>query len=228
MAHLRRASLPGGDAAAQHPVQAAAGFLAQIDDLPDMSAAPFNFPSRYQHALGASSKRRAQLYHYIDRTALRFGRGVVGIHPRYNFRGTSCDVAGGFGSQRRCARERIRFHLQTASWIFARYCRPSPKTANAAASDREIARAFQRGVAQGLCAAIKALSREQQLDTVVLSGGVFQNELLLSDVRDVLSGGPLAIWTNHAVPPNDGGISLGQAALAAFGGNAARIIEGDA
>jgi hydrogenase maturation protein HypF len=27
----------------------------------------------------------------------------------------------------------------------------------------------------------------------------------------------LQIWTNHAVPPNDGGISLGQAAMAAFG-----------
>jgi len=28
---------------------------------------------------------------------------------------------------------------------------------------------------------------------------------------------PFRVWTNHAVPPNDGGISLGQAALASFG-----------
>jgi len=92
----------------------------------------------------------------------------------------------------------------------------------------EIARAFQRGVAQGLGAAIEALCQEQQLDTVVLSGGVFQNELLLSDVRDLLIGEPLAIWTNHAVPPNDGGISLGQAALAALAGRPAGIGAGDA
>jgi hydrogenase maturation protein HypF len=32
----------------------------------------------------------------------------------------------------------------------------------------------------------------------------------------LLASGPLQIWTNHKVPPNDGGISLGQAALAAF------------
>ena len=51
VAHLRRANLPGGDAAAQHPVQAAAGFLAQVEGLPDMSAPPFNFPSRYQQAM---------------------------------------------------------------------------------------------------------------------------------------------------------------------------------
>jgi hydrogenase maturation protein HypF len=49
----------------------------------------------------------------------------------------------------------------------------------------------------------------------VLSGGVFQNELLLEDLRDLLDGAP-AVWTNHAVPANDGGIALGQAALAAF------------
>jgi hydrogenase maturation protein HypF len=50
----------------------------------------------------------------------------------------------------------------------------------------------------------------------VLSGGVFQNELLLRDLKSLLESEHLQIWTNHAVPPNDGGISVGQAALAAF------------
>lgn len=61
-----------------------------------------------------------------------------------------------------------------------------------------------------------ALCTPRQLDTVVLSGGVFQNNLLLEDIHDILSGGPLDVWINHAVPPNDGGISLGQAAIAAL------------
>jgi hypothetical protein len=56
-----------------------------------------------------------------------------------------------------------------------------------------------------------------EVDTIVLSGGVFQNELLLEDFRSLMAAEPLRIWTNGAVPPNDGGISLGQAALAAFG-----------
>ena len=51
VAHLRSASLPGGDAAAEYPVQAAAGFLAQLDGLPDLMPAPFGFPRRYQNAL---------------------------------------------------------------------------------------------------------------------------------------------------------------------------------
>ena len=79
----------------------------------------------------------------------------------------------------------------------------------------EIARAFQRGVAQGLRDAAVVLRQCHRVDTVVLSGGVFQNELLLQDMKSLLESEAVEIWTNHAVPPNDGGISLGQAALAA-------------
>ena len=56
VAHLRNAALPGGDAAAQYPVQAAAGFLAQLEALPDMTAAPFNFPQRFGNALELVTK----------------------------------------------------------------------------------------------------------------------------------------------------------------------------
>ena len=86
---------------------------------------------------------------------------------------------------------------------------------------REIARSFQLGIAQGLHNALNVISRSHGLDTVVLSGGVFQNELLMEDLKSMLTEGEgegsLQVWTNNAVPPNDGGISLGQAALAAFG-----------
>ena len=80
----------------------------------------------------------------------------------------------------------------------------------------QCARAFQRGLAKGLCDALAALCQAYATDTVVLSGGVFQNELLLQDVKSLIAGERLDIWTNCSVPPNDGGVSLGQAALAAF------------
>jgi hydrogenase maturation protein HypF len=62
---------------------------------------------------------------------------------------------------------------------------------------------------------VEELANKHGTDTVVLSGGVFQNELLLEDLKDELGVGAMQIWTNRAVPANDGGISLGQAALAA-------------
>ena len=81
----------------------------------------------------------------------------------------------------------------------------------------ECARAFQLGIAHGLFDAVTALCRANKTDTIVLSGGVFQNELLLEDLKSMFESTPFQIWTNHAVPANDGGISLGQAALASFG-----------
>lgn len=78
----------------------------------------------------------------------------------------------------------------------------------------EIARAFQRGIAEGLRDAVAFLRRAHRADTLVLSGGVFQNELLLSDIKSLLKTESMLIWTNRIVPANDGGISLGQAALA--------------
>ena len=40
--------------------------------------------------------------------------------------------------------------------------------------------------------------------------------MLLEDLKDELLETGLQLWTNQAVPANDGGISLGQAALAVF------------
>ena len=52
---------------------------------------------------------------------------------------------------------------------------------------REIARAFQRGIAEGVRDALTiSIAASMEVDTVVLSGGVFQNEMLLSDLKAIL------------------------------------------
>jgi len=53
------------------------------------------------------------------------------------------------------------------------------------------------------------------LNRVALSGGVFQNDFLLDKLTDCLKREGFEVYTNQIVPPNDGGISLGQAAVAA-------------
>jgi hydrogenase maturation protein HypF len=78
----------------------------------------------------------------------------------------------------------------------------------------QIARAFHAGVAHGLAAALGRLAAAHDGEAVVVSGGVFQNQLLLSDLADLLAAESVPLWSNATVPPNDGGISLGQAALA--------------
>ena len=215
VAHLRCADLAGGDAAAHYPVQAAAGFLAQVDGLPDVLAEPFAFSERYRNAM-----------ELVRKDVRTFATNSVG---------RLFDAAAsllGFTRE-------VTFEGQAAMWL-EQLARSAPLTEpypfpfigseldfrpllQAVGLDRvrgrdvrEIARSFQLGIAQGLHNALNVVSRSHGLDTVVLSGGVFQNELLLEDLKSMLTDGSLQVWTNHAVPPNDGGISLGQAALAAF------------
>jgi hydrogenase maturation protein HypF len=67
-------------------------------------------------------------------------------------------------------------------------------------------------VTVALCVEVR---REHHLDTVCLGGGVFQNRRLTNELLALLSAEGFAAYVGEAVPVNDGGISYGQAAVAA-------------
>ncbi len=73
---------------------------------------------------------------------------------------------------------------------------------------------FHRGVARLIASVAHQLRDERQLNRVVLSGGVFQNMLLLQHTCRMLKADDFEVFTHSRVPTNDGGISLGQAAIA--------------
>lgn len=76
----------------------------------------------------------------------------------------------------------------------------------------EIAARFIETLAAGAAAACRAMDGP---GTVVLSGGCFQNLRLLSSTRERLEGQGFRVLAHRLVPPNDGGISYGQVAVAA-------------
>jgi hydrogenase maturation protein HypF len=78
-----------------------------------------------------------------------------------------------------------------------------------------VAARFHNGLAGSTVAACQALREDTGLGTVALSGGVFQNLLLLERVVVGLEGHGFRVLVHSRVPPNDAGISLGQAAVAA-------------
>lgn len=78
-----------------------------------------------------------------------------------------------------------------------------------------IAGRFHHTIAELLVAACVQARERHGLRQVALSGGVFQNRLLLEGVLSRLEARDFAVYTNRLVPPNDGGLSLGQAAVAA-------------
>lgn len=77
-----------------------------------------------------------------------------------------------------------------------------------------LAARFHRGVAEGVAAMSRALREREGLNRVALSGGVFQNALLLEWLLEVLKKDSFEVYSHHQVPPNDGGLSLGQAVVA--------------
>jgi len=73
---------------------------------------------------------------------------------------------------------------------------------------------FHRTIARLVVETCRRIRLESGLDRVVLSGGVFQNTLLLEWVLHGLKQAGFEVYTHHLVPTNDGGISLGQAVIA--------------
>jgi hydrogenase maturation protein HypF len=82
-------------------------------------------------------------------------------------------------------------------------------------SPPQIAGRFHTTIAELLATTSEQVRQQYSLNQVALSGGVFQNRLLLESLLARLEKRGFVVYTNHLVPPNDGGLSLGQAAVAA-------------
>ena len=63
---------------------------------------------------------------------------------------------------------------------------------------------------------VRKYGTEEGVETVALSGGTFQNGLILSGCIRLLRGAGFKVYTNNEVPCNDGGLALGQAFIAAM------------
>jgi len=81
-----------------------------------------------------------------------------------------------------------------------------------AAGDRARgARIFHNTLVEAFCEAVDRARDRTGLDTVALSGGVLQNRLIHDGLTTQLTARGLRVLVHHQVPPNDGGLSLGQA-----------------
>ncbi|MHB8719565.1 MAG: carbamoyltransferase HypF [Candidatus Dormibacteria bacterium] len=86
----------------------------------------------------------------------------------------------------------------------------------AGADPASLAATFHESLARGVVAVCAQLAEQTGASRVALSGGVFQNALLLNRTTHLLGAARLTVFSNRAVPANDGGVSLGQAYVAAW------------
>ena len=82
-------------------------------------------------------------------------------------------------------------------------------------SPQRIAWRFHQGLAASLAEMTVALAAASGVEAVALSGGVFQNRTLFELLTGHLRGTGLELLSHRRVPSNDGGLALGQAAVAA-------------
>jgi hydrogenase maturation protein HypF len=208
VAHLRPAPLPGGDAAARFPPAAAAGFLHEMDLAVAFERPPFDFPPRYLMARRLIESRlrtfqTTSMGRLFDTVA-----ALLGFVREQSFEGQAAMWLEHLARRSRDV-EAYRFPLEGGQLDFAPALAGVVEDRLAGRDAGEIARAFHAAVAAAIVTVVQAL-REPH---VVVSGGVFQNALLLEMLMARLGS---ELWYNQLVPPNDGGLSLGQAALAVY------------
>lgn len=224
LGHLHPVALPGGDRAARQPWRMACAWLVACAG--GDGAAPAIPPAIAPHVAAAAWRAVAALARRGGLAApvtTSMGRlfdavaAICGLPLEVTYEGQAAvaleAVADGG------ARGAYDLPVDDALVLDARpaVCAAAADVARGAPA-ATVAMRFHRGVAVATGAACAAAAARGGTELVVLSGGVFQNALLLDLVLDDLRRRGLRALVPERVPPNDGGISFGQAAVAAARG----------
>jgi hydrogenase maturation protein HypF len=218
--HLRGARLPGGDRAVKEPWRMACAWLVEAvgpePALPPALVAEVD-PAAWRAvaglaAAGFSAPATTSAGRLFDAVA-----ALCGLPARVNYEGqaaveleATCDLA-----------ERGAYEIECDA---ALVLDPRPAI-RAVASDVAagvavgvVAARFHHGLAEATAHACVLAAERHGLDRAVLSGGVFQNRVLLDRTSALLKGAGLRVLIPVRLPPGDGGIAFGQAAVAAARG----------
>ncbi|CAM3144543.1 carbamoyltransferase HypF [Prescottella defluvii] len=211
--HLQPFSLPGGDAAVRNPARVALALLheAGLDsaDLPCGRAleADERAVVAAQLESGQGCVRTTSVGRLFDGVA-----SLLGIRHRVSY---EAQAAIELEALARTARSPAPIGMQAAGGqlLLGELLDGLVTSVRAGTPVPELALGFHHALAAATARLAVGVARAAGIDVVGLTGGVFQNRLLTSLLRRRLEGAGLTVLTHHVVPPNDGGLSLGQAVL---------------
>jgi len=219
-AHLKTYRLPGGDEAVRHPDRMAFSVLvAEMGEDGAEEAARRLLPALADPhrrvladmvARGVRSPLTSSAGRLFDAVS-----ALLGLCPEVSYEGQAAIRLQ--SAARHDVRDGYVFELDRATrpWVFSpsRMFRELLDDVRSGVDIGTISARFHRGVASGAAAVCGAIREETGLCDVMLSGGVFQNQLLLAWLTESLKSAGFRVHSHRVVPPNDGGISLGQAAI---------------
>jgi len=156
---------------------------------------------------GLASPVTSSMGRFFDAVA-----ALCGIRPEVNYEGQAAvELEGAADPSERGAYDLPGTEVLDGREVIADVLRDL----GAGTSVATVAARFHNGIAAAAARACASLARSEGLKLVVLSGGAFQNRLLLERTADALERADLRVLTPRLLPPNDGGIAFGQAAVAA-------------
>ncbi|MCL7451417.1 MAG: carbamoyltransferase HypF [Anaerolineae bacterium] len=223
-AHLEYLPMPGGEAAIRHPWRLALGYLqalaGQVPALPGIDDEQVRIV-RQQVERGLNTPLTSAAGRLFDAVA-----ALAGVRHSVTYEAQAAIelemLATGWGANRRPADgpPAYPFDLEPVEGRtvirLLRLLEAVEQDRARGASPAEIGWRFHRTMAELLVAVCQQLAGETGLRTVALSGGCFQNRLLLALSVPRLEEAGFEVLLHQQVPCNDGGVSLGQVALAQF------------
>jgi len=215
VAHLAYIPLPGGDAATRKPARVAFSHLlaANIDDhdLPPFSALSLTEQRiiSKQIASGLNSPFTSSMGRLFDAVA-----SIIGVRQEVNYEGQAAIELEAMSDPDE--KGLYEFSVGQDDILPNAVIQSVVNDFRARVPSPIISARFHNGVAKMIRDVCLRLRERHKIDQVALSGGVFQNITLLSKTLRLLRGADFEILTHHLVPPNDGGISLGQAVIASY------------
>lgn len=210
LGHLRALALPGGEVAIREPWRVAAAALLDAGESLDVLAwVPARELARITALLSTDLPVRATgAGRWFDAVA-----ALLGIAAEISYDAQAAAQLEAIAAPGDAEPLELRI---ASGELFEIDLRPAI---------REIAHELRRGTTAPVLAArfhatlvlaIRESCHRSRERTVVLTGGCFQNRRLVEDATRVLEADGFEVLTHERVPPNDGGLALGQAAIASF------------
>lgn len=218
--HFDWLALPGGDLATREPWRMALSCLhaAYGRDYPRL---PFldEIPEHQQQLLitmierGLNAPLTSSCGRLFDAVA-----ALVGVRNRVSYEGQAAlelemlAAPGVFPPYPFALQERDGLRIFNSSAML----RAMVEELAAGVTADQISARFHATLVEVVAAVCDAVRADTGIATIALSGGVFQNRLLTEAVIARLTAASFEVLTHSLVPPNDGGLSLGQAAVAGY------------
>jgi len=212
-AHLRYVPLAGGDASVRRPYRMALAHLHAAgvpwdDDLPPVRACPDRERTVLEHQLktGFGCAPTSSMGRLFDAVA-----SLAGVRHEVDY---EAQAAMEFERYARGSSLESRYPVDVD---VSAVIRAVVADVRAGLATAEIAARFHAWVADLIVALAERARAEAALEVVALGGGVFQNVVLLEAAQARLAERGFQVLCPNRLPPNDGGLALGQLLISAFG-----------